>query len=101
MSEANVRVSMRADNGLGCSFAVVDKGSAAVLILLRDFYKLIGKMCAKPADSKYFGTRMNEGNRMVVCPDGKEHMLRPDEAPAFAARVAEFLSFAEHIRRTV
>lgn len=131
MTESNVRVSMRADNGLGCSFAVVDKGSAAVLILLRDaecavfdlhapdsrylllkhypdggvalrdFYKLIGKMCAKPADSKYFGTRKNEDNRMVVAADGQEHMLRPDEALAYAARLTEFLSFAEHIRRTI
>lgn len=131
MTESNVHISMRADNGLGCSFAVVDKGSAAVLILLReaecavfdlhapesrylllkhypddrkalrDFYKLIGKMCAKPSDSKYFGTRKAEDNRMVVTADGQEHMLLPDEAPAFAARLEAFLAFADHIRRTI
>ncbi|MBQ7848237.1 MAG: hypothetical protein IJ343_00745 [Clostridia bacterium] len=131
MTESTVRVFMRADNGLGCSFAVVDKGGAAVLILLRDaecavfelhapdsrylllkhypdgrealrdFYKLVGKLCAKPAESKYFGTRKDEDNRMVVTADGQEHMLQPDEAPAFNARLEAFLSFAEHIRRTV
>lgn len=130
MIESNVCVSMRTDNGLGCSFAVVGKGSAAVLILLRDaecavfdlhapdsrylllkhypndrealrdFYKLIGKLCAKPTDSKYFGTRKDEDNRMVVTIDAQEHMLQPDEAPAFNARLEAFLSFAEGVRRT-
>ena len=80
MTESTVHVSMRAENGLGCSYAVVCKANHAVLILLRDaecavfdllqpdsrylllkhyadaalaytdFLKLIGKMCKKQPD---------------------------------------------------
>ena len=35
MTESTVHVSMRAENGLGCSYAIVSKGTCAVLILLR------------------------------------------------------------------
>lgn len=124
MTISTVRISMRAENGLGCSYAIVDKGTHAVLILLRDaecavfdlhapdsrylllkhypddraaladFYKLIGKMCAKQPDSKYFGLRKNEDNRMVVTADGHEHMLLPDEAPLYAERFRAFLAYA-------
>ena len=129
MTESTVHVSMRTDNGLGCSYAIVRKGNHAVLILLRDaecavfdlgdpksrylllkhypddrvaltdFYKLIGKMCAKPADSKYFCTRRDEDNRMVVPPKGREYMLPPEEASAYSSRLAEFLAFAKAIRQ--
>lgn len=125
MTGNSVRVSMRDDNGLGCSYAIVSKGAHAVLILLReaecavfdlrepdsrylllkhypddraalaDFYKLIGKMCAKPPDSKYFGTRKDEDNRMLVTADG-ECMLT--DAPEYVARLAAFLAFAREIR---
>ena len=128
MTESTVRVSMRAENGLGCSYAIVRKGDKAVLILLRDaecaifdlddpesrylllkhcpddraaladFYKLIGKMCAKPESSKYFGTRRAEDNRMVVPPQGPEYMLPPEEAPQYADRLAAFLTAAQSIR---
>lgn len=128
MTDSTVRISMRADNGLGCSYATVSKGEYSALILLReaecavfdlhapdsrylllkhypndraalaDFYKLIGKMCAKRPDSKYFGSRKAEDNRMVVSADG-EHMCTAAEAAEHAARLAEFLAFAEGIRR--
>lgn len=131
MTESTVHVSMRAENGLGCSYAVVRKANHAVLILLRDtecavfdlhqpdsrylllkhypddraaltdFYKLIGKMCAKPADSKYFGSRKDEDNRMVVPSQGKEYMLPPEEAPQYAARLTAFLTAAHPIRATL
>ena len=131
MTDSAVTVSMRADNGPGCSYAVVRKGENAVLILLRDaecavfdlcapdsrylllkhypddrvaltdFYKLIGKMCAKPADSKYFCTRRDEDNRMVVPPQGREYMLPPEEAPQYADRLAAFLAAAHSLRTTL
>ena len=131
MTESTVHVSMRAENGMGCSYAIVDKGRHAVLILLRDaecavfdlgdpksrylllkhypddraaladFYKLIGKMCAKPADSKYFGTRRDEDNRMVVPPHGPEYMLPPEEAQQYAARLTAFLTAAHPLRTTL
>ena len=131
MTESTVHVSIRADNGLGCSYAIVDKSEHAVLILLRDaecavfdlhqtdsrylllkhyaddrqaladFYKLTGKMCAKAEDSKYFGTRADEDNRMVVLPDGREHMLAPEEASSYAERLRSFLSFAGNLRHSL
>lgn len=126
MTANYVHVSMRADNSLDCSYATVCKAGHAVLILLRDaecavfdlskpdshylllkhypddhtaladFYKLIGKMCAKQADSKYFGTRKAEDNRMVVTADG-EYMLT--DAHEYDARLTAFLAFALDIRR--
>lgn len=131
MTNSTVRISMRAENDLGCSYAAVEKGSHAVLILLRDaecavfdlhapesrylllkhypddraalhdFYKLIGKMCAKQADSKYFGTRKDEDNRMLVCPDGSEHMLLPAEVPLYAERLLHFLTRASTLRHSL
>ena len=121
---------MHASNNMGCSYAIVCKGEKAVLILLRDeecavfdrnapqsrylllkhypdsraaladFYKLIGKMCAKPADSKYFGTRKDEDNRMIVTPDS-EHMLTAEESPQYAERLATFLHAAQPLRNTL
>jgi len=131
VTESTVRMSMRRDNGLDCSFAIVEKGPHAVLVLLRDadcavfdlhapdsrylllkhypddrtaltdFYKLVGKMCAKQPDSKYFGTRKDEDNRMIVTVDGYEHMLLPDEAPLYAERFSSFLANAAALRRAI
>ena len=131
MTTSTVRISMRAENGLGCSYAIVDKSGHAVLILLRDsecavfdlhqpdsrylllkhyandrqaladFYKLTGKMCAKAEGSKYFGTRVDEDNRMVVLPDGREHMLTPEEGALYAQRLQDFLRFAGTLRTSV
>lgn len=119
---------MRAENNLDCSYAIIRKSDHAVLILLRDsecaifdhnapesrylllkhypngrsalkdFYKLIGKMCAKPENSKYFGTRKDEDNRMIVLGDDSEHMLQPGETEAYAQRLHAFLAFAAGIR---
>ena len=131
MTESTVSISMRAENGLDCSYAIVRKSDHAVLILLRDaecaifghdapesrylllkhypsdrsalkdFYKLIGKMCAKPENSKYFGTRKDEDNRMVVLSNGSEHMLQPGEAGIYAQRLHAFLAFAAAIRHAI
>lgn len=129
MMNSNVQVSMRDDNGLNCSYAVIRKEGSAVLLLLkdaecavfdlhtwqkewhyllfkhydsgraacRDFYKLIGKMCAKSPDSKYFGQHRDEDNRMAAFQDGQEHMLTSDELPAYAERYAAFREFAMHV----
>ncbi|MBR3764092.1 MAG: hypothetical protein IKK57_06025 [Clostridia bacterium] len=114
-----------------CSYATVSKGKNAVLILLRDaesavfdlhapdsrylllkhyaddraaladFYKLVGKMCAKAADSKYFGARKDEDNRMVVPPQGREYMLPPEEALQYAHRLTAFLTAAQPLRNAL
>ena len=125
-----VQLSMCSGNAAGCSHAIVEKGGCAALILLRDaecavfplrrpedrylllkhypsdrsalrdFYKLIGKMCAKPESCKYFGTRKDEDNRMVVHSDGSEHMLQAEEAGTYAQRLHAYLAFAAAIRHT-
>ncbi|MBQ2953559.1 MAG: hypothetical protein IJE07_08390 [Clostridia bacterium] len=131
MTESTVRMSMRDANDLGCSYAIVCKEKHAVLILLRDaecavfdlhapvsrylllkhypddrtaladFYKLVGKMCAKAADSKYFGSHKDEDNRMVVPPQGREYMLPPEEAPQYTHRLTAFLTAAQPLRNAL
>lgn len=44
-----------------------------------DFLKLIGKMCKKREDSKYFFNHIKEDNRMVRGDSGEEHMIREEE----------------------
>lgn len=131
MTTSTVTISMRDTNALDCSYAIVEKHEAAVLILLldaecaifnyhapeshylllkhysdnraalQDFYKLIGKMCAKPSSSKYFGRRKDEDNRMVVESNGYEYMLSPADAPLYAERLSTFLAFADHMCHTI
>jgi len=36
MVESNVKVSMRDDNGLNCSYAIISKGGASAIIILKD-----------------------------------------------------------------
>ncbi|MBQ8556576.1 MAG: hypothetical protein IJ438_11995 [Clostridia bacterium] len=123
MSHSTVFVSLRDENGLDCSYARVHKGDSSVLIVLRgtecgvfdnslahwhylllkhypcdahalrDFYKLIGKMCAKSPQSKYFGPHKDEDNRMVVTTGGSEHMLQPEERSTYEARYQAFKVF--------
>ena len=128
VQESVVRMSMRDENGLDCSYGIVSKGDRAVVVILRDrecgifdqrmllaqefswdylllkhypdadlaytdFLKLIGKMCKKSPDSKYFGIRRQEDNRMVVTAAGQEHMIGPEERPVLEDRCARFREF--------
>lgn len=45
----------------------------------QDFLKLIGKMCKKSKDSKYFIQRIEEDNRIVFEDSEHEHMMTDDE----------------------
>lgn len=58
-----------------------------------DFLKLIGKMCKKHPDSKYFRNRIREDNRMVVERFGSEHMLTDAERPHYQDRLCAFVQF--------
>ena len=58
-----------------------------------DFLKLIGKMCKKHPDSKYFRHRIQEDNRMVVETFGAEHLLTDAERPLYQDRFSAFLQF--------
>ena len=59
----------------------------------RDFLKLIGKMCTKRADSKYFGKHLPEDNWMLVDKSGRDRMICPDERAMFDDRRQELMSY--------
>ena len=63
----------------------------------KDFLKLIGKMCKKNANSKYFSNPKDEDNRMVFEDFDHEHMLSAEEKMSYEARFTAFKSFVIHI----
>lgn len=63
-----------------------------------DFLKLIGKMCKKRPDSKYFRSRIQEDNRMAVDRLGVEHLLSEEERPQYHDRFSAFLQFVARHR---
>ena len=58
-----------------------------------DFLKLVGKMCKKHKDSKYFANQIIEDNRIVFDDFNCEHGISEDERPLFKARYIEFINF--------
>lgn len=126
MRNSHVTVSLRDENALDCSYAIVRKGPLSVLVIVRnldcaiydlsalqkggcrylllkhypaesiayhDFLKLIGKMCTKKEDSKYFGPHLEEDNWMIVDEGDCEHMIHAGERVRFEARKREFTAF--------
>ena len=110
MEKSTVYVSMRDNNDLDCSYAIIDKEIKSVIIIFKDlevaiydyedfkkdsfnnkylllkhyssssvaykdFMKLIGKMCKKSSDSKYFNNHIDEDNHMVFYDDEHEEMI--------------------------
>lgn len=65
-----------------------------------DFLKLVGKMCKKGEDSKYFGRRIAEDNRMVRTAGG-EHGITREERAAYEGRLAAFREFAAGEREVI
>ena len=134
MTETIVNISMRDNNGLDCSYAIVTKCKISIIIILRnsecgifsrnvlssgttlsylllkhypddrlaywDFLKLIGKMCKKDENSKYFKNPKTEDNRMVVTDIGKEHMIFDSEKLIYNKKYTDFLSFVSNNRNT-
>ncbi len=128
MTESTVKISMRDENGLNCSYAIITKDKMSIILVLKDlecavfnyndlksreyeyhylllkhydsasyaykdFLKLIGKMCKKGKDSKYFANPKNEDNRMVYgCSDGG-HMIKEKERPLYEERYSDFKYF--------
>lgn len=58
-----------------------------------DFLKLIGKMCRKHEDSKYFLNHQQEDNRMICCNLKEEHMIQKEEKKIYAERFKAFEQF--------
>jgi len=64
----------------------------------QDFLKLIGKMCKKSKDSKYFIQRIEEDNRIVFEDSEHEHMMTDDEKKIYAERFSDFNIFMQQIK---
>lgn len=65
-----------------------------------DFLKLVGKMCKKSGDSKYFQNRLSEGNRMVRTAEG-EHGITREERAIYEERFTAFREFVTRERDTI
>lgn len=59
----------------------------------KDFMKLIGKMCKKKIDSKYFLFPKQEDNKIKFVTDEEEYILRGEEAIHYETRWKLFQSF--------
>jgi len=132
MNESTVKISMKNENQLDCSYAIITKDLSSVIIILRnrecgifdyseinegksdckylllkhydseetaykDFLKLIGKMCKKSKESKYFGVHKNEDNRMVADSFG-ERMINEDDKCVYESRYNEFIDCIINLR---
>lgn len=128
MIESIVRVSMRDDNDLNCSYAIISKDCVSVIVVLKDsecaifdynrlkkedavyeylllkhyssdscaykdFLKLLGKMCKKDGNSKYFHNHIKEDNRMVVLEPEGGHMISEEEKAIYEDRYLAFEKF--------
>lgn len=49
------------------------------IMAYKDFMKLIGKMCKKSIDSKYFNNHINEDNNIMFINDKKEYMIKDNQ----------------------
>ena len=67
----------------------------------KDFLKLIGKMCKKPLDSKYFMKHIDEDNRMVFEDYEHEHMITKQEKEQYKDRYDKFVSFIGNNARLI
>lgn len=65
-----------------------------------DFLKLVGKMCKKSGDSKYFQNRLSEDNRMVRTAEG-EHGITREEGTIYEERFTAFREFVTRERDTI
>lgn len=59
----------------------------------KDFLKLIGKMCKKALDSKYFLNHKQEDNRMVFVDMQNEHTISEEEREGYRERYCVFQEF--------
>lgn len=133
MTESIVKISMRDENTLSCSYAIITKGTITIILILKDcecaiydyndlkatkqnchylllkhykkpscaytdFLKLIGKMCKKRSDSKYFSRRKEEDNRMIFEDFEHEHMIKEEEKDTYRERFSDFENFLLQVK---
>ncbi len=61
----------------------------------KDFLKLVGKMCKKSKDSKYFLNHKDEDNRIVYIDYKTEHGINDDEKNNYKERYVTYKNFVE------
>ena len=128
MEKSVVYVSMKEDNNINCSYAIVDKGEKSVIIIFKDlecviydyelfskddfdykylllkhyedetsaykdFMKIIGKMCKKSIDSKYFKNHIVEDNIIAFRDDKNEHTIVGERKQVYIERYTNLSSF--------
>ena len=133
MEKSTVYVSMNNKNDIGCSYAIIEKGKASIIIIFKDlecavydynaflkenfdfkylllknyetssraykdFMKLIGKMCKKSEDGKYFKNHVDEDNWIVFTDDDDHHMILEEEKEMFLPRKENFTNFVKNNR---
>ena len=64
----------------------------------KDFMKLIGKMCKKSVNCKYFKNPIEEDNWMIFNDDTNEHMIVEEEVSNYLIRKNDFIEFIKNNR---
>ena len=64
----------------------------------KDFMKLIGKMCKKSAECKYFKNPIDEDNWMIFNDDTNEHMILEEEKEEYIDRKNKLTEFIKENR---
>ena len=131
MQKSIVYVSMKDDNDIGCSYAIIEKEAKSAIIIFKDFecaiydydalikddfdykylllkhyenstkaykdfLKLIGKMCKKGVEGKYFKNHIDEDNWMIFNDDTNEHMILEEEKSAYLERKNSLTEFVKN-----
>ena len=131
MQKSLVYVSMKDENDIECSYAIIEKDNKNAIIVFKDlecaiydydallkddfnyrylllkhydntrsaykdFMKLIGKMCKKGVDSKYFKNQIDEDNWMIFEYDENEHMRLEEEKEKYLERKNKFSEFIKN-----
>lgn len=133
MTQSMVKISMRDENTLNCSFAIITKDTLSIILILKDcecaiynyndlrtakenchylllkhykspsfaytdFLKMIGKMCKKRKDNKYFSCRKEEDNRMIFDNFEHKHLIKDEEKDAYRERLSDFENFVLRVK---
>lgn len=62
----------------------------------KDFLKLVGKMCKKSVEGKYFKNKIVEDNWMIFEDDTNEHMILEEEKDLYLDRKNDLTEFIKN-----
>ena len=67
----------------------------------KDFLKLIGKMCKKSIDSKYFNNHIEEDNVIIFYDDKKENMIPKERENEYLERKEKLTNFIRNSKNKI